>query len=119
MLESIATSAIEVALEEDSLAFQDQDLGISDDENEPALQEVDLSVREDVAMDGLDALQNACILLYDGARCNKLARTLVLMNMCTIYGCHNKFLDELFSILHKFCCLWTIFYLVACMVLKL
>jgi hypothetical protein len=101
MLESIATSVVEVALEEDGLTFQDQDLGISDDENELALQEVDLGVREDVVMDGLDALQNACIPFYNGARCSKLAETLVLMNMCTIHGCRNKFLDELFSILHK------------------
>jgi hypothetical protein len=102
MLEFVATNATKVVPEEDDPALQDQDLGINDDEDELALQEVDLGVREDVVMDGLDALQNACILFYIGARCNKLVRTLMLMNMCPIHGCFNKFVDELFSILHKF-----------------
>jgi hypothetical protein len=119
MLEFVATNAIEIAPEEDSRALQDQDLGISDDEDKPTLQEVNLGVREDVVMDGLDALQNTCILLYVGARCNKLARTLVLMNMCTIHGCSNKFVDELFSIFPNFCCMWTTIYLATCMVLEL
>jgi hypothetical protein len=89
------------SLEEDGLTLQDQDLGISDDEGKLALQEVDLGVGKDVVMDGLDVLQNVYIPLYVGARCNKLTGILVLMNMCTIHGCSNKFVDDLFSILHK------------------
>jgi hypothetical protein len=101
MLKSIATNVAKVALKEDGLTLQEQDMGVIDDEDEPALPEVDLGVRKDVTMDNLDVLQNACILLYTNARCNKLAGTLVLMNMCTIHCCFNNFVDELFSILHK------------------
>jgi hypothetical protein len=53
-------------------------------------------------MDGLDVLQNVCIPLCTSAWCTKLAATLTLMNMCTTHGCSNKFVDELFSMLHKF-----------------
>lgn len=53
-------------------------------------------------MDGLYALKNACTLFYNSARCSKLARTLVLMNMYPIHRCSNKFANELFSILHIF-----------------
>jgi hypothetical protein len=53
-------------------------------------------------MDGLNALQNVCIPFYNSARRSKLVGTLVLMNMCPIDGCSNKFVDELFSILHNF-----------------
>ncbi len=54
---------------------------------------MDPSVGEDIVMDGLDTLQDACTLFYSGAQCSKLA---------TIHGCPNKFVDELFSILHNF-----------------
>jgi hypothetical protein len=47
-------------------------------------------------------LQDACIMFYASAQCSKFATTLTLMNMWTIHGCFNKFVDELFSILHNF-----------------
>jgi hypothetical protein len=62
MLEYV-TSVAQVTFKEDGHALQDQDMGVSGDEDEPPLQEVDLGVKKDVTMDNLDALQNACILL--------------------------------------------------------
>ncbi len=46
-------------------------------------------------------LREACQPLYNGARCMKLASTLLLMNVCTIHGVSNKFMDELLALLHK------------------
>jgi hypothetical protein len=53
-------------------------------------------------VDNLATLQKACIPLYQGAQCSKLVATMTLVHMCTIHGCSNKFVDELFSLLHKF-----------------
>jgi len=46
-------------------------------------------------------LREACQPLYNGARCTKLASTLLLMNVCTVHGVSNKFMDELLALLHK------------------
>jgi len=46
-------------------------------------------------------LQEACQPLHNGARCTKLTSTLLLMNVCTIHGVSNKFMDELLALLHK------------------
>jgi hypothetical protein len=68
-------------------------------------------------MNDVNILQNACISLCVRAWCNKLATTLTLMNMCMIHVCSNKFVDELFSILHNcFLHVEIIVCLVACMV---
>jgi hypothetical protein len=53
-------------------------------------------------MDDVNTLQNAYTSLYASAWRSKLAATLTLMNMCMIHECSNKFVDELFSILHNF-----------------
>ena len=39
--------------------------------------------------------------LYDGARCSKLAATVLLMNLCTVHGISNQCANELFSLLHS------------------
>jgi hypothetical protein len=59
-------------------------------------------VVEDDVLAGLDALQEACIPLYEGACYMKLATTLMLMNMCIVHNCSNKFVDELFFLLDNF-----------------
>jgi hypothetical protein len=46
-------------------------------------------------------LWETCQPLYNGARCTKLASTLLLMNVCTIHDVSNKFVDELLTLLHK------------------
>jgi hypothetical protein len=53
-------------------------------------------------VDNVAALQGTCKPLYKGVRCSKLVTTMTIVNMCTIHGCSNKFVDELFSLLHKF-----------------
>jgi hypothetical protein len=40
--------------------------------------------------------------LYPRARCSNLFGTFILMNIYTIHSGSNKFMDELFSFLHKF-----------------
>jgi hypothetical protein len=55
---------------------------------------------------GLDAnfdpepLEEALQELYVGARSTKLAAIILVMNLCTVYGISNSFVDELFAILH-------------------
>jgi hypothetical protein len=49
----------------------------------------------------LAGLQESCQPLYLGAHSIKLADTMLLMNICTIHGVNNKFVDELLSLLHK------------------
>jgi hypothetical protein len=46
-------------------------------------------------------LLETCQPLYNGAKCTKLASTLLLMNVCTIHGLSNKFVDELLALLHR------------------
>jgi hypothetical protein len=72
---------------------------------------VDL-VEDDVPLDGDDAedegdanfdphaLEAAVRGLYTGAKSSTLAATILLLNLCTIHGVSNCFVDELFSILH-------------------
>jgi uncharacterized membrane protein YwzB len=45
------------------------------------------------------ALEQAIRSLYKGARSTKLAATILLVNLCIVYGVSNCFLDELFTIL--------------------
>jgi hypothetical protein len=45
----------------------------------------------------LIGLQKACQSLYPSAR-----PTMLLMNICTVHGVSNKFVDELLSLLHKY-----------------
>ncbi len=40
--------------------------------------------------------------MYEGAHCTKLATIMTLMNMCIVHNCSNKFVNELFSLLHNF-----------------
>jgi hypothetical protein len=48
-----------------------------------------------------NCLWETCQPLYNDARCTKLASTLLLMNVCTIHGISNMFVDELLTLLHK------------------
>jgi hypothetical protein len=45
-------------------------------------------------------LEDAVRGLYSGAKSSTLAATIILLNLCTIHGMSNCFVDELFSILH-------------------
>ncbi len=45
------------------------------------------------------ALEGAMKELFVGAKCTKLATTILLMNQCTIHGVSNKFANELFGFL--------------------
>ncbi len=40
--------------------------------------------------------------MYVGVRCIKLVATTLLMNICTVLGVSNTFIDELLSLLHKY-----------------
>jgi hypothetical protein len=48
----------------------------------------------------LGVLEEAMTVLYDGARCTKLAATILLQNLCIVHGVSNSFADEMFSLLH-------------------
>jgi hypothetical protein len=81
----------------------------SENWNEPCF--VDLG-EDGVPLDGNDiedegdanfdphALEAAVRGLYSGAKSSTLAATILLLNLCTIHGVSNCFVDELFSILH-------------------
>jgi hypothetical protein len=45
------------------------------------------------------ALEEAIRALYKGARSTKLAAMVLLVNLCTVHGVSNCFVDELFTIL--------------------
>jgi hypothetical protein len=62
----------------------------------------DLCILDDDVLDALDVLQEACVPLYEGAHYTKLATTMTPMNMCIVHNCSNKFVNELFSLLHNF-----------------
>jgi hypothetical protein len=53
--------------------------------------------------DGFDPtmLEEVIQELYKGSRSTKLAATILLMNLCTVHGVSNNFVDELFTILHR------------------
>jgi hypothetical protein len=69
-------------------------------------------VDEELPLDGNDGdeggnveldphtLEDAVRGLYSGAKSSTLAATILLLNLCTIHGVSNCFVDELFSILH-------------------
>ena len=77
--------------------------------NEPSYPDPDT---EDVPEDGgnieegvhanfdLHALEDTLCALYNSAKFSKLAGTILLLNLCTVHGVSNYFMDELFSILH-------------------
>jgi hypothetical protein len=46
-------------------------------------------------------LEEAIQELYEGSRSTKLAATILFMNLCTVHGMSNNFVDELFTILHR------------------
>ena len=48
------------------------------------------------------ALEEAITVFYEGARCTKLATTILLHNICTIHRVNNSFTDEMFTILHAY-----------------
>jgi hypothetical protein len=118
MLKIVGKGATKINLEEDGPTLQNLDLNDNEDEDDPPMQNLDPSASEDVAMDNLDTLQDVCTMFYASAWCSKLVATLTLMNMCTIHGYFNKFVDEFFLYCTIFCCLWIIVHLVACMVPK-
>ncbi len=63
-----------------------------------------MEAQEDFEEDnGVDVarLQEACQPLYLGSHSMKLVATMLLMNICTIHGVGNKFVDELLALLHK------------------
>ena len=46
------------------------------------------------------ALEEAIRPLYRGASCTQLVATILLMNLCTVHGVTNGFIDEMFTILN-------------------
>jgi len=46
------------------------------------------------------ALEDAITKLYKGSKGTKLAATILFMNLCTVHGVSNKFVDELFTLSH-------------------
>lgn len=50
----------------------------------------------------LNGLQEASKPLSQGVHSTTLAATMLFMNICTIDGVSNKFVDELLSFLHKY-----------------
>jgi hypothetical protein len=45
-------------------------------------------------------LEDAIKPLYRGAKSTELAATILLMNLCTVHGVSNNFIEELFALLH-------------------
>ncbi len=60
-----------------------------------------IDVNDEDCRANLARLKEACQPLYPCAHSTKLADTMLLMNICTIHGVNNKFVDELLSLLHK------------------
>jgi hypothetical protein len=46
------------------------------------------------------ALEDAMTSLYTGTKSSTLAATILLLNLCSVHGVSNCFVDELFTILH-------------------
>jgi hypothetical protein len=67
--------------------------------DEPTGEKKHAKMDEDPSFDP-DALVEAMKGLYAGAKCMKLAATILLMNLCTVHKVSNCFLDELLTILH-------------------
>jgi hypothetical protein len=55
-----------------------------------------IDVNDEDCRANLARLKEACQPLYPCAHSTKLADTMLLMNICTIHGVNNKFVDELF-----------------------
>ncbi len=55
---------------------------------------------DDISIEA-NCLWETCQPLYNGARCTKLTSILLLMNVCTVHGISNKFMEELLTLLHK------------------
>ena len=75
----------------------DSDEGAYD---EPTIVAEDAEVAKEHLFDEHD-LHKAMRQLYRGARCTKLAATILLMNLYTVHGVSNNCADELFAILHE------------------
>jgi hypothetical protein len=78
------------------------DLPLDDDgaeANNPEQPEAPTAYHDDYS-DEANALREACESLYTGAQSTKLTTTMLLMNMCQVHGVSNKFVDELFALLH-------------------
>ncbi len=101
MLKIVGTNVAKINHEEDGPILHDLDLSDNEDEDGRPMQNLGLGTSEDVTMESLDTLQDVYTMLYVNAWCSKLATTLTLMNMCTIHGCFNQFVDFIF-ILHNF-----------------
>jgi hypothetical protein len=79
------------------------DMGQGGVDNDIGLGEIgapSIASDDDISIEA-NCLWETCQPLYNGARCMKLASTLLLMNVCTIHGISNKFMDELLTLLHK------------------
>jgi hypothetical protein len=51
-----------------------------------------------------DGLEEAVGGLYEGAKSSTLTATILLLNLCTVHGVSNCFMNELFCILHgRYC----------------
>ncbi len=92
-----------VALPESMSGQNNHDKGQGGVDNDMGLGETgapSVASDDDISIEA-NYLWEACQPLYNGARCTKLASTLLLMNVCTVRGVSNKFMDELLALLHK------------------
>ena len=92
----------------DSIHENTMDGGIEDVGNDEECRD-DVAVGEGPGDEGEDdnitdarVLEESLDGLYEGSRSNKLASTVLLMNLCTIHGVSNHCANELFSILHLY-----------------
>lgn len=54
---------------------------------------IDFVAEEDGDLRDYWALVEACVLLHPGSRCTQLVAIITLMNLCTVHGCTNKFVN--------------------------
>jgi hypothetical protein len=101
----VAVEAFAMADAVHEQCFQDGDEergeDMHDDGLDEAVGESDADVNDTNA--GIDPrmLEEAIKPLYRGARCTELAATILLMNLCTVHGVSNSFVEELFSLMHS------------------
>ena len=76
-------------------ALEDEGTNLTNNDN-------DKDVRGQDESDGFDPalLEEAIQELYDGSRSMMLEAMILVINLCTIHGINNKFVDELFIILY-------------------
>lgn len=79
--------------------LQDDAHSVGVGEDEPIVGAVEGEIQEDVHFDPSN-MEEAIQELYSASRCTKLAATILLMNLCTVHGVSNNFVDELFTLLH-------------------